>query len=216
MKVSKRQVANLAVVLYVICVLFVRIIEIRLLRYLLWSIPNFISSIMSARFLVQSLKNSPEEVNETDSMFFVAMLSTFFPAITVNVAHLFPWWECDQSIAFIGHVINYLVLLFYIYAVWSLGNSLTILPEYNKIKVHGAYKYSRHPLYLSYIIQSFSQILIFQSWSVIICSIIQTTLLIIRAKSEEQLLCKNNEVYREYIKNTGWIRIGGKKDDFFI
>lgn len=71
--------------------------------------------------------------------------------------------------------------------------------------------YTIHPLYLTYIVQYFAQILIFQSWGVIICSIIQIKLLLIRAKNEENILCKNSEVYRDYIKNTGWIKIGGKK-----
>ncbi len=135
------------------------------------------------------------------------MVSANFPIIVALTRDFLPFANYVASLAVFAHVVNLLSMLFYVYAIKSLGTSLTVLPEYNTVKTEGAYKYSRYPLYLVYIIQYCTQVFIFQAWSILLCSFIQICLILIRAKHEERILSENNEIYKEYLKKTKWINI---------
>ncbi len=211
--ISKRTVAHGVTLLYALYILARRLLTIKSLSYFIWFLPTYISLVLQGYFLIASLKKEPKEKNDGLGIFFVALLSANFPIIVSKVCNEFPIWYYKTYLASIAYIVNFFVMIFYVYAIASLGKSLTVLPEYNEIKTDGAYKYSKHPLYLSYIIQYIMQILIFQTYSVIVCSIIQITLMIVRARYEERILSENDEIYKNYLRNARWINLnlGGKR-----
>jgi len=211
--ISKRTVAHGVTLLYALYILVRRLLAIKSLSYFVWFLPTYISLVLQGYYLIVSLKKEPKEKDDSLGIFLVALLSANFPVIVSKVCNIFPIFNYKIYLASIAYIVNFLVMIFYVYAIMSLGKSLTVLPEYNEIKTTGAYKYSKHPLYLSYIIQYIMQILIFQTYSVVLCSIIQITLMIVRARYEERVLSENDEIYKNYLQNTRWINLnlGGKR-----
>lgn len=210
---SKRTVAHGVTLVYALYILVRRLLAIKSLSYFVWFLPTYISLVLQGYYLIVSLKKEPKEKDDSLGIFLVALLSANFPIIVSKVCNEFPIFNYKIYLASIAYIVNFFVMIFYVYAIASLGKSLTVLPEYNEIKTDGAYKYSKHPLYLSYIIQYVMQILIFQTYSVIVCSIIQITLMIVRARYEERILSENDEIYKNYLRNARWINLnlGGKR-----
>jgi len=210
---QKRTIAHIISLIYVVYILIRKIFVIKNLSYFLWFLPNYISLMLQGYFLLSSLRQEPKEKNESLYIFIIAVVSANFPGLVAIVCNYFAISDYNISLAYIAYIINFFSMIFYVYAIMSLGRSLTVLPEYNVVKTQGAYKYSRHPLYLVYIIQYITQIFIFQTWSIILCSIIQISLILIRAKHEEKILSENDSIYKKYIQETKWvnIKLGGRK-----
>jgi protein-S-isoprenylcysteine O-methyltransferase Ste14 len=93
-----------------------------------------------------------------------------------------------------------------IWALLSLRTNLTILPEANAIIRTGPYKYVRHPLYFSYIFLAISEFLIYQTPSVLVLTVLQVILILVRAAREEALLLEVPE-YRAYYNQTLWFNM---------
>lgn len=213
--INKRTVTHGITLISALYILLKRLSTIKNLSYFIWFLPTYLSLLLQVYFLIVSLKQKPKEKKDGIGIFFVALISSNFPIVVSAIYNEFPIFEYKIHLAAVAYIMNFLVMIFYLYAIVSLGKSLTVLPEYNKVKTQGAYKYSRHPLYLSYIIQYVLQIFIFQTYSVIVCSVIQITLIIIRAKYEENVLSENDDTYKNYLQKTKWINLslGGKENE---
>lgn len=213
--ISKRTVAHMMTLVYALYILISCLFTVKSLSYFIWFLPTYISLMLQGYFLIASLRKEPKEKNDSVGIFLVAILSANFPIIVSKVCKEFPIFNYNVYLAIIAYIVNFFVMIFYVYAITSLGKSLTVLPEYNEIKTNGAYKFSKHPLYLSYIVQYIMQVLIFQTYSVVVCSIIQIMLMIVRAKNEERILSENNEIYKEYLRKTRWVNLnfGGRNDE---
>jgi len=111
----------------------------------------------------------------------------------------------DETLVSIGKILYLVILPFYLTAVLSLGKRLTVLPEAISLQTGALYRFSRHPIYFSYVYWFVIQNVIFQSWAVVIVSIVQIILVIIRARYEEKILDRNFPEYREYRKRVWWI-----------
>lgn len=211
--ISKRTIAHGITLIYALYILARRLLIVKSMSYFVWFLPTYISLILQGYFLIVSLKKEPKEKNDSVGIFLIALISANFPIIVSKVCNEFPIFDYKVYLATIAYIINFFVMIFYVYAIATLGKSLTVLPEYNEIKTNGAYRISKHPLYLSYIIQYIMQVLIFQTYSAVVCSIIQIALMIVRAKYEERILSENDDIYKEYLKKTKWINwnLGGKR-----
>ncbi|MDR2357388.1 MAG: DUF1295 domain-containing protein [Oscillospiraceae bacterium] len=139
-------------------------------------------------------------------MFFIAVVSTNFNVIVAQFGDALPIFSesGQKDLAAAGALLNLLSMPFYICAVLTLGRGFSILPEANILRVRGIFKFSRHPLYLTYMFWAATQILIYQTWSIIIFSAIQISLYVIRAKSEENLLERTFPEYSEYKRSVMW------------
>ncbi|MEI7474943.1 MAG: isoprenylcysteine carboxylmethyltransferase family protein [bacterium] len=115
-----------------------------------------------------------------------------------------PYSKLLKEFAGIADLITYPVL---IWALMCLKSCLTVIPEAHKVVATGIYKYSRHPLYVIYIIWALLNILLFQSMAIIIITSIYIGLMYLRIKIEESLLLETFPEYREYYNNTGLIWI---------
>ena len=69
----------------------------------------------------------------------------------------------------------------------------------------GIYKYSRHPLYVCYIIWAIANMMMFTSWAMIAVSCAHIAILLVRLKREEKLLLATFPEYHTYYENTGLI-----------
>ena len=103
---------------------------------------------------------------------------------------------------------------FIIAALFSLRNCLTVIPEAHRVVAHGIYKYSRHPLYMCYLIWNFAYIFMFPSWLMIAINLVGMAVQVLRLKREETLLLATFPEYRDYYLRTGLL--GTYRGDFFL
>lgn len=201
----KRVLAHMVTLVCIMQSLIYSISMNKSLGYILWCIPNLFSSLSIFVFLFMALLKKPKAVNESFICFFIGIISSNLPFLVGTFGDMFSMGVKDESLIILAILINLLTMPFYITGVFTLGKRLTVLPEANSLQTSGIYSISRHPLYLCYLIWFVTQIMIFQTWMVVILSIIQITLIIIRAKSEERILEKNFPEYKEYKSRVWWI-----------
>jgi len=170
-------------------------------------------------FLTISLFKKPKEIDQSLTIFFVSVLSSSLPITVAYASEYLPFsvravayagqlytvTVIDHSFVTVGKILYVLIMPFYLVAVFNLGKRLTVLPEAIALQTKGLYRVSRHPIYFSYIYWYTVQNLIFQSWAVLILSMIQIVLVVIRARFEEKILEKNFPEYGEYRKKVWWI-----------
>ena len=170
-------------------------------------------------FLTVSLFKKPKETDESLTIFFVSVLSSTLPIMVAYASEFLPFsvrnvtyagqlytvTVIDYSFVTLGKILYVLIMPFYLVAVFSLGKRLTVLPEAMSLQTNALYRFSRHPIYFAYIYWYIVQNFIFQSWAVLILSMFQILLVIIRARYEEKILERNFPEYGEYRKRVWWI-----------
>lgn len=90
----------------------------------------------------------------------------------------------------------------------SLGFSFGLAPANRGIKIKGAYRFVRHPIYASYLIAHIGFILSFFSLFNFLVLCLNWACQIIRIFEEEKILMKD-EVYVNYVKQVRWRLIPG-------
>jgi protein-S-isoprenylcysteine O-methyltransferase Ste14 len=157
-------------------------------------------------FLIVSLARKPKAINESLIMFLICILSRNLPLIVSKVGYYFPIMLTKNIIiSELAVTAMLLIVPFYIVAIFTLGKSLTILPEAHRLQLKGIYYISRHPIYLIYITWSVLEIFIYQTWAVLFLSILAIFLLIIRAKQEEKILESTFPEYNDYKSKVMWL-----------
>ena len=172
--------------------------------HLLWGIPVVAVSLLDIYFLTSSLLRAPKSIDTRLSTFIISLGATFgFSLVAVSIA--------DPPLAFfyidvaqqMGRILAIIPYPFAIWALFCLRDCLTVVPEAHTVIAHGIYKYSRHPLYVCYIVWAVANMMIFPSLSMIIGSIGQMIFLIVRFRREERLLLAAFPEYQEYYQRTG-------------
>jgi len=173
--------------------------------YVIFVIPYILSNMALLIALFLSLRTKPKEINDSNVMFFVCLAAANMPifmqlsGVTIVGPHI------NATVKQVGSVMSVAAIPFYLAAVVNLGRNLSVLPEASTLQTGGVYRFSRHPLYSTYIYWYLLQIALLQSWTIVGLSMIQIALQVIRAKSEEKILEKNFPEYADYKRQVWWI-----------
>lgn len=193
-------------------VLFLLLIIVRLKSFpaspyhILWSGVAIIVLVLDIYFLTKSTFNKPQNVDTSLSSFALAIGGTMgFLASALVITYPFPQYPFTNALRQVGGVVALLPYPFIIWALFCLKSCFTIIPEAHGIVAHGIYKYSRHPLYMCYIVWAFANMMMFPSWPMIAVSLTHITVMILRLKREERLLLATFPEYGDYYNRTGLI-----------
>lgn len=211
MKIVKRIIAHLTsigVIIYSITLEFNKYDNLEHNLFIIFILPYIISNIAVLSMLISAtFFNRPAAVNSSNKMFVVSTLATNLPII-IMLFNFDIMGNVYQPLADAAGLLSVMLIPFYLAAVFSLGRNLSVLPEANKLQTTGIYSISRHPLYFTYICWYILQTMIVQSAIILLCSLIQIILQVIRARSEESLLAQNFPEYPAYKARVGWFPRG--------
>jgi len=203
-----RLIANGIVIVFLLCIIIIRLMTFSTssVYYWLWGLPSLIICFLQIYFLMLNLKDEPDAVDTSLTSFVVSVFAALglgFVALVVDQPLInFTYRETLRQI---GGIVALMPYPFLIWALLCLKKCMTVVPEAHEVIAHGIYKYSRHPLYVCYMVWILSNIMLFPSWPVIIVSGLAFIALLIRLKREEQLLLASLPDYREYYLKTGLI-----------
>ena len=178
------------------------------INYLLWGLPILIINVLDGFFLIKSAFKKPTTIDIRFSTILISLGGASIMALT-SFFLKYPPLPIYGAIYFkmLASLLNVLTYPFVIWALLCLKSCLTIVPEAHKVVASGIYKYSRHPLYMCYILWAITYILIFQSIPIIILSTVFIALTVLRMKREEDLLLETFPEYEDYYNNTGLLGI---------
>jgi protein-S-isoprenylcysteine O-methyltransferase Ste14 len=172
--------------------------------HLLWGAPAIIVSLLDIYFLIRSLLRQPKSIDLRLSTIVISLGSTFgFTLFAILIAGPQPEFSYRQIVQQLGSILSLVPYPFVVWALFCLGDCLTIVPEAHTVVARGIYRYSRHPLYLGYIIWAIADIMMFPGWPMLIAALTQIICLILRLRREEQLLLDAFPEYQAYYDNTG-------------
>lgn len=172
--------------------------------HLLWGIPVIAVSLLDIYFLTSSLLRKPKSIDTRLSTLFISLGATFgFSLVAVSIADPPIVFSYVESVQQAGRMLSLVPYPFAIWALFCLKDCLTVVPEAHTVIAHGIYRYSRHPLYVCYIVWAMANVLIFPSLSMMIGSLCQIVFLMIRLQREERLLLTTFPEYQDYYKKTG-------------
>ena len=112
-------------------------------------------------------------------------------------------WQASLSIAALYLCLAALALA--IWSVMSLGRSFGVLVAVRPIVTSGPYRYVRHPIYSSYVLQMAAWIANSGSVLVLVFIVVFLTLLVWRARLEEARLAEHSAEYRAYVQRTPFL-----------
>lgn len=202
----KRNITHIITVFFTICVLIRNLYSVTETEYLIWYVLSISANVITIFLLIKNLDTPPKKINDSWRMFAAAVLSTNI-SVFVSLGGGFGKYSDILILKQIGTLADLLTMPWYIYSLISLGKG--VLPEANGLRVTKAYKWSRHPLYLTYMVWIAAQNLIYQSASVLAISVVQVILLLIRARNEEKILAESFPIYEKYKNEVCWL--GRKK-----
>lgn len=173
-------------------------------EYLLWGIPVIAVSVLDIYFLTRSLLRQPKKIDTRLSTFVISIGATFgFSLVSIGIGDplvVVPYLERVQQV---GRFLAIIPYPFVVWALFCLKDCLTVVPEAHTVVANGIYRYSRHPLYVGYIVWAVANIMMFPTLSMMVGSIAQIIFLFVRLGREEKLLLETFPEYREYYKRTG-------------
>lgn len=170
----------------------------------LWGMPVILVSLLDIYFLTRSLLQQPLSIDRRLSTLIISLGATFgLSLVAILIASPALEMPYRQSVQQVGSFLSIAPYPFAFWALFCLGNCLTVVPEAHKVIAHGIYRYSRHPLYACYIIWAIANSMMLPSLPMFIASIVQIIFLVLRFRREEQLLLVTFPDYREYYEATG-------------
>lgn len=200
-----RFIANGTITIFVLLLIVSRLMGgSSSIYYWLWGIPSITVSTLEIYFLTRSLMKQPKNIDTRFSTFAISLGATVgFGIVAIAIPYSqfqIPHMEILHPM---GTVLSLLPYPFVIWAMLCLKDCLTLIPEAHTVVAHGIYKYSRHPLYVCYIIWAVANIMLFPAWPMLVASVAHIALLVWRLRREEQLLLATFPEYRQYYMRTG-------------
>ncbi len=183
--------------------------------YWLWGLPALFIIILDVYFLIKSTLREPKGTDTGLATFFISVSASLgfgFSAVAVG----YPVLDFPQGPA-LREIGGYIALAPYPFIIWALlclKDCLTVIPEAHAVVARGIYRYSRHPLYICYIVWAVANMMMFPSLPMIAVSTAHIAMLILRLKREERLLLATFPEYRNYYETTGLI--GGFRFRFLL
>ncbi|SPF41107.1 putative Isoprenylcysteine carboxyl methyltransferase [Candidatus Desulfosporosinus infrequens] len=175
-------------------------------EYLLWAIPVIAVSMLDIYFLTRSLLREPKKIDTRLSTVVISIGATFgFSLVAIGIGDPAIDVPYIQVLQKVGKVLAILPYPFVIWALFCLKDCLTVVPEAHTVVANGIYKYSRHPLYVCYIVWAIGNIMMFPTLSMLIGSTAQIIFLVVRLRLEERLLIEIFPEYQEYFNRTGFL-----------
>ena len=202
-----RYLAGGAVTLFMLAIILLTATTLnRSLYHFLWGLPVIAVSLLDIYFLSRSLLQKPKTIDTRISSVLIGLGTTFGFSVAVmvlspqqaNVAYAV---ELRQA----GVVLSLLPYPLVIWSLFCLGDCLTVVPEAHAVVAHGPYKFSRHPLYVCYMMWATANVLMFPTWLMLGAAALQIAFLQIRLRREEALLLETFPEYRRYYERTGLI-----------
>jgi protein-S-isoprenylcysteine O-methyltransferase Ste14 len=143
---------------------------------------------------------------------FVPLAANFF-YLAWNVGGLLPdaWTRSrvpaawHRPLAFLALYLGLLGLGLAVWAVAHLGRSFSVLVSVREVVVSGPYRYVRHPIYLSYVLQMTALLVAHGSPLALVLVTGHFALTVYRARLEEERLAAHSEDYRAYRAKTGFL-----------
>lgn len=173
-------------------------------EYLLWGIPVVAVSLLDIYFLTRSLLREPKKMDTRISTFIISIGATFgFSLVAIGIGdspldlpYRHFWQQVGRGLALVPYP-------FVLWALCCLKDCLTVVPEAHTVVANGIYRYSRHPLYVCYMVWAVANSMMFPTLSMIIGSTLQVIFLVVRLRREEQLLLDTFPEYLGYYQRTG-------------
>jgi protein-S-isoprenylcysteine O-methyltransferase Ste14 len=178
----------------------------RSLYHLLWGLPVIAVSLLDIYFLSRSLLQKPKTIDTRISSLLIGLGTTFGFSVAVMV--LSPQQACvayATELRQLGVALSLMPYPLVIWALFCLGDCLTVVPEAHAVVAHGPYKFSRHPLYVCYMTWALANVLMFPTLLMLGSAVLQIAFLQIRLRREEALLLETFPEYRQYYERTGLI-----------
>ena len=202
-----RFLAGGAVTLFMIAILFLTLMRIASsIHHLLWGIPVIAVSLLDIYFLTRSLLQQPKKIDTRLSSLLIGLGTTFgFSVIVMFLSAPRASGELMEEIRQIGVLLSILQYPLVIWSLFCLKDCLTVVPEAHAVVAHGPYKYSRHPLYVCYMLWAIANVLMFPTFPMLIASVSQIGFLLLRLRREEALLLQTFPEYKYYYERTGLI-----------
>lgn len=175
-------------------------------EYWLWAIPALLIAVLDIYFLTKSMLREPKGTDTSLAAVLISVSASMGSLLSALVIS-YPVVEFAGQIILrdFGKVIALLPYPFILWSLLCLKDCLTVIPEAHAVVAHGIYKYSRHPLYICYIVWAIANMMMFPSWPMLAVSIGHIAILIMRFKREEELLLATFPEYRDYYSKTGLI-----------
>ncbi|MDR3592055.1 MAG: isoprenylcysteine carboxylmethyltransferase family protein [Negativicutes bacterium] len=172
----------------------------------LWGIPALLILFLDIYFLTKSLLREPKGADTSLTAFMISVggsLGFGFSAFAIGypIVDFLPVDDLNN----LGGFISLVPYPFIIWALLCLKDCMTIIPEAHAVVARGIYRYSRHPLYMCYMLWAFANMMMFPSLPMLAISAAHIAVLFIRLKREEKLLLATFTEYRSYYETTGLI-----------
>jgi len=202
-----RFLASGAVTIYMVAIVFLTLTWLgSSVHHLLWGIPVIAVSLLDIYFLTRSLLKQPKKIDTRLSSLLIGMGTTFgFSVIVMFLSTPRASGELMEEIRQFGVFLSILPYPLVIWSLFCLKDCLTVVPEAHAVVAHGPYKYSRHPLYVCYMLWAIANVLMFPTWPMLIASVSQIGFLLLRLRREEALLLQTFPEYKYYYERTGLI-----------
>lgn len=192
--------------------------------YWLWGIPALLIAILDIYFLTRSMLHKPACADSSYSSLFISVSASLgFCLSAIAISYPVLQFSGQILVRDVGKIISIIPYPFIIWSLLCLKDCLTIVPEAHSVVSCGIYKYSRHPLYMCYVIWAISNMMMFPSWPVLAVSLGHVFLMVIRFKREEALLLATFPEYLDYYNKTGLIGkwrfsflVGGQPPNFVL
>ena len=129
-----------------------------------------------------------------------------FPVFTLAAQHWYPkllTGTPQLSLRIVGSIVWFLGCLFGVWGVWVLRYGFSIEPQARRLVTRGPYRFARHPIYLSYLLQYGGVFLMHDTPALGAVLALFCVLLYFRIRYEERILGVAFPEYRRFQASVG-------------